>query len=153
MDYLFNEINRLPETENYDCVFGKLNSEDCVFNELIINEKKYCFEGYSKDYFLKNANIVLVNMWDKIVMFSINDGNLLYYSGLNNSFVGVEELKMDFLITTDSSLFLINKTYFYPWGFKVFTDHIQDYELDKDNYNVILKFAIEDEITVKLNTI
>lgn len=139
--------------QNYNAVFGELNTEDCVFSELTIKDKKYCFEGYSEDHYLKNANVVLINMWNKIVIFSINDGNLLFYSGLNNSFVGVEELKMDFLITTDSSLFLINKTYFYPWGFKIFTDHIQDYEIDKNSYNVTLKFAVDDDITVKLNSI
>jgi hypothetical protein len=153
MDYFFVEIKELPEMENFDAFFSDLNSENCVFNVLIINDKKYCFEGYSNDHYLEKANIVLVNMWNKIVMFSINDGNLLYYSGLNDSFVGVEELKMDFLITTDSTLFLINKTYFYPWGFKIFTDHIQDYEIDKDSYNITLKFALEDDITIKLNSI
>lgn len=153
MDYLFNEIIGFPDIKNYSAVFGELKKEDSVFNELSINDKKYCFEGYSKDHYFENANVVLINMWNKIVMFSINDGTLLYYSGLNNSFVGVEELKMDFLITTDSSLFLINKTYFYPWGFKIFTDHIQDYEIDKNSYKVTLKFAVDDEITIKLNSI
>jgi hypothetical protein len=153
MDYSFNEIKGLPKRENYDAVFGERESDDCVFNELVICDKKYCFMGYSEDHFLKNTGTVLVNMWNYIVMFSINEGKILFYCGLNDSFVGVEELEMDFLITTDSTLFLINKNYFYPWGFKSFTDHIQDYVLHKDDYTITLKFAVEDDMTVKLNAI
>lgn len=152
--YIFSIKNKDSLDENYSYIFdvNDLYKNESYY-ELVIDNKKYYFSNYSQDFCFEKDKILIINMWNNIAVFSLENGEMLFYSGLSGLFVGVEELKMDFLIITDNTLFLIDKRYFYPWGFKTFTDHIQDYKLYRDDYNITLNFAVEDETTIKLNTV
>ncbi|WP_111308322.1 hypothetical protein [Confluentibacter sediminis] len=151
MEYSFEETKKEIDY-NYDFLFLN-NSKQDDYHLLSINDKKYLFEGYSSAIPFEKDGVVVVNMWWMIVIFSLVDGKLLYSSGLNESFVGIESLDSDYLVVTDVSLFMINKASFYPWGYKTFIDHVQDYELLKEDYDVKLYFETEEDVFVKLNSI
>ncbi|WP_445455836.1 hypothetical protein [Flavobacterium sp. HNIBRBA15423] len=154
MSYEFKLVNRVHNNGYYDVFFNKKKIEIEADNyELLIKHKKYCFIGYSEVYDFEEDKVIAVNMWDCIIFFSTIDGEILYYSGLKETFVGLESLESDYLVITDNSLFLINKKECYPWGFKIVTDSIIDYHLKKDQYEIILKLDTDTEQIVKLNFI
>jgi hypothetical protein len=140
--------------KDYNLIFHENDLEeemDCY--ELLTNQKKYCFIGFPEKCSFNDDKVIAINMWNHIAFFSGFDGDLLYYTGLKETFVGLESLKNDYLIISDNSLFLINKEGFYPWGFKAIPDTIVGYNMTENDYEIRLKLDIDSELIEKLNYI
>lgn len=150
MEYSFIKKSKKELKNKYDYIFID-NHDQENYIELSIAGKYYLFSTSDTIIPFKNDKVIIVHTWIQIVFISLNDGNLLYYSGLKDSFVDAESLKYDYLIITDMSLFLINKYSFYPWAYKYFGDYIVNYELSKADYKIKLYLATEDNVSVKLN--
>ncbi|WP_281323441.1 hypothetical protein [Flavobacterium aestivum] len=154
MDFLFTKNIGVPEKSKYTFIFNEIDIERIkVYNELSIKNKIYCFIGDYNSHNLETDKAVAVNMWNRLVLFSIDNGDLLYYSGFYDSFVGIESLSNFFLVVTDSTIFKINKENFYPYGFTQFPYNICDYELSNSLGEIKIKFVeeeMQDDIVVDL---
>lgn len=117
---------------------------------LVINKIKYpVFDKFNIKEF-KEDNVICINYWTNVAFIDGKSGELLLYTGLDDSFVGVESLKFNYLIISDTAMIMFNKDSFYPNYYAKLTDYVLDYELLSDN-EIKLKFAVEDELVYNFN--
>jgi len=149
MKYILKKVEKPINLDNFNTMFYSPNIDSCWMIKII--DKMYLINyDYDVIEFSEN-NSLFLNLSNNVAIISLKTGNIKYYSGLQETFVGVELLEYDFLIVTDTSFFLINKEYYYPWGYKSISDNILDYNLSKENYEITLNLAVDGELVEKLN--
>jgi len=112
--------------------------------ELVIKNKKYCLPTYSQELYYEEDKILVINLWNKIVFFSSESGKILFYSGLLNSFVGIESIDYYFVIITETTVFKLNKSLNFVYDFLSFPYIIKDYRLSSSKSKLTIKFVDEE---------
>ncbi|WP_375605469.1 hypothetical protein [Flavobacterium davisii] len=154
MQYRFIEKNKNNFKKDFTYIFEEKDlDKNETYYELVLSGKKYCFSNFCQDFYFEADKILIINMWNKIVIFSIENGEILFYSGLFDAFVGVERLKDSFVVVTDTTIFKINKTYFFVYDFNSIQHNILDFQISDSLEEIIIKFVdeeMQDDMVLKI---
>ena len=146
MNYQIEKINEIDDNQIDDRFFCKEIDSSYL---LTVSDKKYLI-NYEFDVIeVVKSELICINNWSHIALLSLSTGDIVYLSGLRNSFLGVIALERDIVILSDTELFLLNKDRYFPYQFKSFTDNIIDYEIINDG-NLKILMATEGEKIVNV---
>ncbi|MFK7051009.1 hypothetical protein FLACOL_00093 [Flavobacterium columnare] len=129
----FNDFNKIFFSKDIDSVY-----------KLKIKDFKYLI-NYEDDLipFLEDE-VLFINNSNSIGIISLSNGQILFFSGLFDSFVGVESLDTYFLVITDTTIFKINKFSFFVFDFNSLSDVILDYKISQEKKEITIVFVEED---------
>ncbi len=130
------------------CASGEINKN---ILELHIINKKYLLPSYGQEYIFEKEKTLAINLWDKIILFSLETGEILFCGGMQDAFVGIESTYMDYIIVTETTVSKLNKSMNYIYEFLSFPYIIAGYKLSKSSLRIkFIEEENEDDVIINL---
>lgn len=102
------------------------SSDEVVFNE----------EVHTR--IIEDQNVLIWGIHNKIFIFSLQSGIILFASGLEDSIDSIELLDLNIWIFTESSALKISRYNFSIQGINLFPDVISQYSIDNKNKVILI---------------